>query len=70
MEEITLVNGKVVSKKDYIKLKTRDLIDFGYNLKQSEVAEQLEKVLNNDKLNVIGMFIKADIKQEEYSDGN
>ena len=64
MEEITLVNGKVVSKKYYIKLKTRDLIDFGYNLQQSEVAEQLEKVLNNDKLNVIGMFIKADIKQE------
>ncbi len=62
-KEITLSNGNKVLKSNYIRLKTKDLIEFGYSsLKESEVAEQLEKILNKeDDLSVIGMFCKDDI---------
>ena len=62
MEMITLKNGKTVYKKDYVRLKTKDLINFGYtSLKESEVAEQVDKILKNEQeLTVIGMFIIDD----------
>lgn len=67
MEEITLSNGMNVLKSNYIKLKTKDLIDFGYlNLTEQEVAEQVEKILNNDSnLTVIGAFCEGDIKVDK-----
>lgn len=63
-QEITLSNGGVVLKSNYVKLKTKDLIEFGYtSLTESDVSEQVEKILNNDSdLSVIGMFCKGDIK--------
>lgn len=63
MEEIKLSNGTKVLKSIYIKLKTKDLIEFGYsNLTENEVAEQVEKILKKEnKLSVIGMFCKSDL---------
>lgn len=62
MEEVKLSNGFVVLKSDYIKLKTKDLKEFGYtNLSENEVAEQVEKILKKEGgLSVIGMFCKDD----------
>ena len=62
-EQITLSNGDKVLKSNYIRLKTKYLIEFGYsNLTESEVAEQVEKILNKqDDLSVIGMFCIDDI---------
>ena len=66
MKEIKLSNGDLVLKENYIKLKTKDLIEFGYtNLTENEVSEQLEKILNNETdLSVIGMFCKDDINND------
>lgn len=52
-----------VDTKDYIKAKTLDLIEFGYNtLTEKEVEDELIKILNKDtNLTVIGHFIKDDI---------
>lgn len=52
-------------KQRYVAQKTRDLQDFGYEtLTRDEVARQYDKVMNGDSdLNVIGMFIKADMKE-------
>lgn len=62
-EELKLLNGQFVLKSNYIKLKTQDLIDFGYiSLTESEVSEQVEKILKNEGgLSVIGMFCKYDL---------
>jgi hypothetical protein len=62
-KEITLSNGDKVLKLNYIRLKTKDLIEFGYsNLTEQEVSEQVDKILNKqDDLSVIGMFCKDDI---------
>jgi hypothetical protein len=62
-EEITLSNGDKVLKSNYIRLKTKDLIEFGYtNLTEQEVSEQVDKIINKkDDLSVIGMFCKEDI---------
>jgi hypothetical protein len=50
------------TKEKYIKKKLRDLREFGYpNLTEDEVRQQLEKVLNDEPINVIGMFIKSDV---------
>ena len=63
---ITLNNGKSYLKEDYIKAKTKDLIDFGYSdLTEETVAEQLEKALKGESLDVIGMFIKSDLYDRE-----
>lgn len=63
--QIELNDGRVVLKSDYIKAKTKDLIEFGYkNLTEEDLAEQLDKVLSNSpdsELNVIGFFVKSDI---------
>jgi hypothetical protein len=66
MEEVKLSNGMMVLKSNYIKLKTKDLKEFGYtNLTENEVAEQVEKILKKeDDLSVIGMFCKDDFDVE------
>jgi hypothetical protein len=63
MEEIKLSNGMNVLKSNYIKLKTKDLIEFGYaSLTEEEVLNQVEKILSkNSDLSVIGMFCKGDL---------
>jgi hypothetical protein len=63
-ELITLSDGRVVSKKDYIKAKTLDLIEFGYSgLTEKEVEEQLNKVLKRkEHLSIVGMMIEDDIE--------
>lgn len=55
-----------VLKSDYIRLKTKDLVDFGYtSLTEKEVEEQVEKILAKDNdLSVIGMFCKDDLDVE------
>lgn len=65
MSYLELTDGRVVQKKDYIKAKTKMLVEFGYlNLTEKEVSEQLNKIINNEKLSVIGMFMQDDIKIE------
>ncbi len=61
---ITLTDGRTVYAEDYIKAKTAQLKEFGYNsLNESGVREQLDKVLKKENnLTVIGHFIKDDIK--------
>jgi hypothetical protein len=63
MSEIKLSNGMSVLKSNYVKLKTKDLIEFGYaNLTEQEVSEQVDKIIKGDKdLSVIGMFCKDDL---------
>ena len=55
-----------VLKSKYVKLKTKDLIEFGYtSLTEKEVEEQVEKILAKDSdLSVIGMFCKDDLDVE------
>lgn len=56
---------KIVSTKDYITAKTKQLQEFGYEkLTESEVKNELEKIYNNKKLTVIGMFMVEDIVKE------
>ncbi len=64
--KIKLDSGnRTVSKAAYIKAKTGDLRNFGYDtLTESEVADQLEKILNGEELNVIGMFMENDIVKQ------
>lgn len=51
-----------VEKDAYVTAKTKDLIEFGYpNLTEKEVADQLEAVLTDGELSIIGHFIKDDI---------
>lgn len=58
---VTLKSGISHLKEDYIIAKTKDLIEFGYSgLSTKTVAEQLEKILRNEPLNVIGMFMRDD----------
>lgn len=53
-----------VKTKDYVKAKTRDLIEFGYStLTEEDVEVQLNLILANRKedLSVIGRFIEDEI---------
>ena len=51
-----------VKKSAYVKVKTKDLREFGYtSLTEEDVSNQLEKVINGEELSVIGMFIEKDI---------
>lgn len=63
MDTIVLSNGKKVLKSDYITLKTKDLVEYGYtNLTEEEVSVQVEKILKKEGgLSVIGMFCEDDI---------
>lgn len=56
-------NGMNILKSNYVKLKTKDLIEFGYSsLTENEVSEQVDKIVKGDKdLSVIGMFCKDDL---------
>jgi hypothetical protein len=65
-ETIILSNGMTVLKSNYVKLKTKDLIGFGYTkLTEQEVLEQVNKILAKDsKLTVIGMMCQDDLKVE------
>lgn len=66
MAKIKLSDDRIVEKSDYIKAKTNDLKEFGYeSITESCVSEQLEKVIKGEKLSVIGMFIKDDIHTDE-----
>jgi hypothetical protein len=58
---LKLKDGTVCYKSDYIKAKTKDLIEFGYNITEDKISEQLEKCIKKEELDVIGMFIKADL---------
>lgn len=63
-ETITLKDGRVVLKSDYITAKTKDLQEYGYaTLTEEEVKTQLNKILYGDiNLSVIGLFMEDDIK--------
>jgi len=65
METLNLKDGRLVSKADYIKAKTGDLKNYGYvSLKESELREQVDKILAGEELNIIGMFCEGDIDVE------
>lgn len=57
--------AKRVLTRDYVRAKTKDLRQFGYeSLKESEVEEQLLRLLNGKNWsNVIGGFIERDKPQ-------
>jgi hypothetical protein len=60
---IHLKNEGTYLKIKYISAKTKELQEFGYtDLTEKTVAEQLEKMLKKEKLNVIGMLIEKDLK--------
>ncbi len=63
MQKIKLSNGMKVLKSNYVKLKTKDLVEFGYtSLTEKDVEIQVEKILSKDNdLSVIGMFCKDDL---------
>lgn len=61
------LNGKegYVTTNQYVVARTKDLREFGYNtLTQKEVEDQVLKILNGEKLNVIGMFMENEIIKE------
>jgi hypothetical protein len=64
MEEVTQSNGMSVLKSNYVKFKTKDLIEFGYtSLTEEEVLEQVDKLLKKDvNLSVIGLLCKDDLQ--------
>ena len=66
MEEMKLSNGSKVLKSNYVKLKTKDLIEFGYvKLTEKEVSDQVDKIMKGDKnLSIIGMFCKDDLYEK------
>lgn len=57
---------RLVSKTDYIKAKTKQLREFGYEgLSEAHVTEQLEKVLaghGSGDLTVIGLFMRDEVQ--------
>lgn len=56
---------KLVSKSAYVKAKTRQLREFGYEtLTEDEVTRQLDVILSGGEPNVIGMFIEGDLDRE------
>lgn len=66
METLKLSDGRVVNKEDYITAKTKDLREFGYyDVKESEVSNQLEKIQKGEKLSVIGIFMEDEIDSSE-----
>jgi len=60
---------KEVLKSDYIRLKTKDLREFGYStLTEDEVAASLEKALAGNANDVISMFIDGDLLKDGSND--
>jgi len=53
---------KIVLTEKYVDAKTKQLKEFGYDdLTRDELREQLLRVLNGDKLTVIGMFMQNEV---------
>lgn len=63
-QTITMANGALVLKSDYVRLKTKDLVEFGYaSLTEDDVREQVDKILDGrTDLSVIGLFCKGDLE--------
>jgi hypothetical protein len=65
MDTIVLSNGNNVLKSDYITIKTKELVEFGYtNLTEEEVSIQVEKILKKEsegRLSCFSLFIIDDI---------
>jgi hypothetical protein len=60
---------RIVDSVDYVAAKTKDLREYGYSgLTEDAVSEQLLKVLEGEKPDVIGMFIKNDLVLAEDGD--
>jgi len=64
---LKLKNGALVPKSEYVKLKTKALVEFGYDdLTESHVELQLDKLLsNNPNIDIIGMFIQDEIASNQ-----
>lgn len=63
---IALIDGRNVSFDDLVRANHKALKDFGYkSLTREEVAAQIEKILKNEELTVIGAFMVDDINVEE-----
>lgn len=60
------LNDKVVKvdRDEYVRLKTLDLKEFGFNVTEEEVDRQVQKILNDSlqNLSVVGLFIQDDFK--------
>jgi hypothetical protein len=58
------LNDKVVKvdRDEYVRLKTLDLKEFGFNVTEEEVDRQVQKILNDSlqNLSVVGLFIQDD----------
>lgn len=55
--------GKVL-RSVYVTAKTKQLVEFGYStLTEEETDRQITKVFKKQKLTIIGMFIKDEIKE-------
>jgi len=58
------LNDKVVKvdRDEYVRLKTLDLKEFGFNVTEEEVDRQVQKILNDSlqNLSIIGLFIQDD----------
>ena len=58
------LNDKVakVDRDEYVRLKTLDLKEFGFNVTEEEVDRQVQKILNDSlqNLSIIGLFIQDD----------
>jgi len=65
--EIRLSDGRIVAKSQYIILKTKALVEFGYSsLRDIDVANELEKIVaGRNDLTVIGLFCKDDISENQ-----
>ena len=63
--EVDDTKGMVDTDK-YVKAKTGDLREFGYtDLTEDTVRKQLLKILNNEELDIVGMFMEKDIVKEK-----
>jgi hypothetical protein len=69
MEKLKLnLDGKkmTVNRKDYVRLKTKDLKGFGYNnLTEQEVDDAVTKALEGKAEDVISMFVESDLDLEK-----
>jgi hypothetical protein len=53
---------RTVLTSDYIAAKTKALREYGYGtLAEHEVARQLDQIMKDGELSIIGMFMKDDI---------
>lgn len=61
---LKLNDGRFVYKDDYISVKTKDLIEFGYStLTEKEVEIQVDKILAKEiDLSIIGMLCQDDLE--------